>query len=190
MTIQSLCSWVNDELLVNSTLEPGAPRKISVWVARKWLHSMGFKVKRIIKGIYVDGHERADVVETRSDFLKTITSLGFLKESNAPNEEEAKLLPSVAPSADERETIFWFHDESSFYANDDQTTMWKDNIMQIMRPKGRLMVSDFIEEKNGYLAIPDVLYEDVKHHDPSIPQSAQCVFSLERIVMGIGTMNS
>ena len=30
---QSFCTWVNDELLPNATLEPGAPRKISVEVA-------------------------------------------------------------------------------------------------------------------------------------------------------------
>lgn len=70
MTSRSFCSWVNDDLLPNSTLESGAPRKISVEVARKWLHEMGFKVKRITKGIYVDGHERKDVVNARSEFLK------------------------------------------------------------------------------------------------------------------------
>lgn len=30
MTTRSFCSWVNDELLPNATLEPGVPRKISV----------------------------------------------------------------------------------------------------------------------------------------------------------------
>ena len=84
MTVWSFCSWVNNELLPNSTLEPGAPRKISTEVARKWLLGMGFKVSRITKAIYVDGCERADIIESRSDFL---TSLGFLNESNAPNEE-------------------------------------------------------------------------------------------------------
>lgn len=43
MTCRSFCSWVNDDLLPNSTLQPGAPRKISVEVARKWLLDMGFK---------------------------------------------------------------------------------------------------------------------------------------------------
>ena len=179
MTARSFCSWVNDELLPNSTLEPGAPRKISVEVARRWLLSMGFKVSRITKGIYVDGHERADVIEARGEFLKTMTTLGFLNENNAPNEEVGQLLPKVTIPPDEKETIFWFHDESSYNANDDQSTMWKDQTMQVMRPKGRgagLMVSDFIEERDGYLAIPDALYETVKQHDPSIPQSARVIF--------------
>ena len=132
MTVRSFCSWVNNELLPNSTPEPGAPRKISVEVARQWLHTMEFKVKRATKGIYDDGHERADVV-----FLKTMTSLGFLNRKNALNEEVARLLPTFTVSPEERETIFWFHDESSYNANVDQVTMWKDETIQVMRPKGR-----------------------------------------------------
>ena len=38
------------------------------------------------------------------------------------------------------------------------------------------MVSDFIEERDGYLAIPDVMYETMKQHDPTISQSARVVF--------------
>lgn len=57
--------------------------------------------------------------------------------------------------------------------------MWKDETMQVMRPKGRgagVMVSDFIEKRDGYLVIPDSLYETLKQHDPMIPQSARVVF--------------
>ena len=35
------------------------------------------------------------------------------------------------------------------------------------------MVSDFIEERDGYLAISDALYETIKQDDPSVPQSAR-----------------
>jgi hypothetical protein len=35
MTSRSFCNWVNDILLPNNTLEAGAPRKISVEVARR-----------------------------------------------------------------------------------------------------------------------------------------------------------
>lgn len=111
MTARSFCAWVNNELLPNNTLEPGAPRKISVEVSRRWLHEMGFKVKRITKGIYVDGHEREDVVEARDEFLKSMTALGFLQRSNAPSTEMADLLPYVPISSDSNSTIFWFHDE-------------------------------------------------------------------------------
>ena len=38
------------------------------------------------------------------------------------------------------------------------------------------MVSDFIEERDGYLAIPDAMYKTMKQHDPKLPQSARVVF--------------
>ena len=47
MTSISFLPVGNDELLPN-TLEPGF---LSVEVCHKWLHKMGFKVKRITKGI-------------------------------------------------------------------------------------------------------------------------------------------
>ncbi len=53
--------WVNKYLLLNSTLEPGFPRSISVETARKWLHELGFEVLTAKKGVFVDGHERPDV---------------------------------------------------------------------------------------------------------------------------------
>lgn len=44
--------------------------KLSAKTARKWLNKMGFEFKRFTKGIYVDGHERPDVIEYRSKFLE------------------------------------------------------------------------------------------------------------------------
>ncbi len=95
LTSRSFCTWVNDELLPNATLEPGAPRKISVEVSRKWLHRMGFKVRRITKGVYCDGHERTDVVKHRQIFLNEMSTLGFLHALNAPNEESADVIKDV-----------------------------------------------------------------------------------------------
>ena len=112
---RSFCSWVNDELLPNATLEAGAPRRISVEVARKWLHEMGFRVRRITKGIYYDGHERVDVIEDRKMFLSRVSALGFLHSSNIPNyEEAADLLKDVNFDQNWGNTIVRFHDESTF----------------------------------------------------------------------------
>ena len=179
MTSYSFCKWVNNELLPNNTLEPGFPRQVSVEVCRKWLHQMGFQVKQITKGIYVDGHERPDVVEARKEFLVQMTEIGFLNHSNAPSEEQAALLPSIASPPDIDHTIIFFHDESTFSANDDERTMWSDGTMQVLKPKGRgagLMVSDFIEEQGGYLSLSDDMHEYALSQDPSIPQSARVIF--------------
>ena len=87
LTIGSFCEWVNNDLLPNETLEPGFPRKVSVETAHKWLHQLGFEVKVKKKGTFVDGHERDDVVEYRSQFLRKMIGLGFLNHNNAPTDD-------------------------------------------------------------------------------------------------------
>ena len=147
--------------------------------ARQWLHEMDFKVRHITKEIYYDGHERQDVIEIRDEFLRTMTSLGFLHETNTPNQESASHLPSVPVSKERENTIFWFHDKSTFNANEDEPTMWKDDTMQVIKPKGRgagIMVSDFIEEKDGYLALPDSTYQTLSALDPTLPRCAPVLF--------------
>ena len=78
LTIAKFCQWVNDDLLFNSTLEPGFLRKIGVETSRKWMHQLGFSVVNKKKGTFVDGHERDDVVEYRKTFLRRMVALGFL----------------------------------------------------------------------------------------------------------------
>ncbi len=124
MTAGSFCQWVNECLLPSSCLEAGFPRKISVETGRKWLDTLGFTVLQANKGAYFDGHERVDVIEYRNNFLKTMITCGFLHPEQAPTQ---RAFPNEVPlcAADTREkTVVIFHDESTFHANDDQTTMW------------------------------------------------------------------
>ena len=46
------------------------------------------------KVCYVDGHERADVVEDRQRFLRRMVALGFLNADNAPTDEAKLVLPT------------------------------------------------------------------------------------------------
>ena len=57
LTVAKFCEWVNEDLLFNSTLEPGFPRKIATETARRWMHELGFNVVCKKKGTFVDGHE-------------------------------------------------------------------------------------------------------------------------------------
>ena len=52
--------WVN-EVLLKDTIAAGA-KPISQRAAYRWLHKLGFRWVPIKKGVYVDGHERPDVV--------------------------------------------------------------------------------------------------------------------------------
>ena len=56
----------------------------------------------------------------------------------------------------ERPTIRVYHDESTFYANAQQSSYWNDGTNTVLRQKSigqAIMVSDFIDEVNGYLKI-------------------------------------
>ena len=94
LTAAAFCQWVNNDLLPNSTLDPGFPRRVSVETARKWLHNMGFDVLHTSKGVFIDGHKRPDVVESREKFLRKMTECGFFRPDNAPTEEA---LPADVP---------------------------------------------------------------------------------------------
>jgi predicted GTPase len=45
---------------------------ISEQCARRWLHKLGYNMAEVKKGVYVDGHERPDVVQYRKKFLDQI----------------------------------------------------------------------------------------------------------------------
>ena len=168
MTTASFCQWVNNELLPNSVLEPGFPRKISVDTARRWLHHLDFQVLDRKKSVYIDGHEREDVVAYRKKFIRKMVSIGFINEDNAPTAEASQCLPEDlrCPSEEQlQKTIVLFHDESIFSANEDQGTQWgeKDNFAIKPKSKGSgIMVSDFIDEFNGYLCLSDSEYSLAK----------------------------
>ena len=50
------------------------------------------------------------------------------------------------------------NDESTFHSNEDQGWVWAEQWSQQIKPKGQgrgIMVSDFIDEYNGYLQLTD-----------------------------------
>ena len=56
LTAAMFCKWVNDDLLMSTTLEPGFPHKIGIETARKRMHELGFTVMQKKKGTFTDGH--------------------------------------------------------------------------------------------------------------------------------------
>ena len=59
---------VNDHILPSLGLDSGG-QKISEDTACRWLAKLGYELKEVKKGIYVDGHEREDVVAYQKEFL-------------------------------------------------------------------------------------------------------------------------
>lgn len=71
----TFCEWVNEDLLPNSSLEPGVSRKVSIERAWKWFHKQGFEALTPAKGMFFDGHEREDVIEYRGQFLRKMIEI-------------------------------------------------------------------------------------------------------------------
>ena len=178
LTTVDFCKWVNECFLPNCTLEPGFPRKISLETARLWLHHLGFEVLTVRKGIFIDVHERPDVIDARKLFLRKMTKLGFLHFTNAPTEDAMRALPDVDGPTNERrlKTVVFFHDESTFMSNEDQPTQWGMKGEKMLKPKSKgagIMVSDFIDEHNGFLALSDEEYDAAKVSNPRIHKYAR-----------------
>ena len=94
-------------------------------------------------------------------------------------EEAQKSIPDdIDPPIAERhsKTVVFFHHESTFQANDDQNMQWGEKGTKMMKPKGKgsgIMVSDFIDEHNGFLALTDEEYEAAKQANPSVRKYAR-----------------
>jgi len=105
------------------------------------------------KGQYVDGHEREDVVHYRNHvFLPTMAGL-----KERLTKWPSKDGPTVEPMT--RRVVIWYHDESTFYANDRRRKRWV-HISETAKPykKGEgasLMVADFFSAEYGWLRSPD-----------------------------------
>lgn len=59
---------VNEVIIPGLGLRTGG-EQISESTARRWLTKLGYELKEVKKGIYIDGHEREDVVTYRNKFL-------------------------------------------------------------------------------------------------------------------------
>jgi hypothetical protein len=77
------------------------------------------------KGMYSDGHEREDVVNYRQNVflpqwreLETQTRWWNRNHMNTQIEFEAQMQAFFSSSRDAHIVVLWWHNESTFYAND------------------------------------------------------------------------
>jgi len=112
--------------------------------------------------MYHDGHERADVVESRKKFLIDVAELRkYSKKYEGPN-CEVPLLVEPDLLSNNRETVFIYHDESTIHAKERPKTSWILPGCNELRSKslGRLIhISDFILESTGRLVLSEELQQ-------------------------------
>jgi hypothetical protein len=122
---------------------------ISQSTAQRWLTKMNWRYSETKKGMYIDGHERDDVVAYRRAFVcrwaDYETQFQFWDDNGNP-------LPRAS---DSRRLILVTHDESTFFQNDERKTCWShQDSRPAPKPKGEgqsLMVSDFLTTEWGRL---------------------------------------
>ena len=102
------------------------------------------------KAVFVDRHERPDVVEDRTNFLKLIKDMEpYLIEFNTNGTMKDKAYPpGCAVNSDNRRSVIVItHDECTLSANDGIQKAWTQIEETFLRAKGRgqsIMTSDFL----------------------------------------------
>ena len=176
MTASRFRVWVNETLLpIVVQYHPQVRQQISVSTAARWLHTLGFHPSQSHKGVYIDGHERVDVVQYRKLYLR---KLEILEATHAPPPPCSDEPVRVRREEDDekKKLILIYHDESTFHSNDGQGWLWAEEGKQPIRPKGQgrgIMVSDFIEEYGGFLALTDQEYEEARLHYSDLWKSSR-----------------
>ncbi|CAG8466374.1 16873_t:CDS:2 [Dentiscutata erythropus] len=75
ITPYMIMSQINEVLLPGLGFAP--PPTISLNTAKNYLKELGYVYERVKKGVYIDGHEREDVVAYREIFLQRISELEY-----------------------------------------------------------------------------------------------------------------
>lgn len=124
-------------------------KPISLSTIYRWLPRLGFTNSKEQKGVYIDGHERPDVVAYRDEvFLPMMKQLDKLSVHYI--EDEHGILTTIEPELlpGQKRHVFFFHDESCFHAFDFRKSMWLHHSQQKIPRKGGkgklIHVSDFI----------------------------------------------
>lgn len=152
------------EAAVTSALEanpedPALTRRtrIRARTARRFLHKMGFSYKNVTKNVYVDGHERTDVVEYRNEvFLPRWHAFSRRFVVFNENGLGAWEFPKGLKMG-EKPLVLVTHDESTFNANDGKRRLWVKDGKMPLRQKSRgkgIMISGFLTP-GGPLRVPD-----------------------------------
>lgn len=135
---------------------------------------MGFEWKTFGKGVYVDGHEREDVVRYRQEvFIPQWLSAREKCLAYNPERNEWEFPKLRVHSFLPRPMVLVTHDESTFNANDGTRQGWTKIGQQPLRPKGRgrgIMVSAFLSPA-GILRVPETYPDERLSSIPDWPHT-------------------
>ena len=132
MTIKDFQRYLNTDLLPGMHVPPEFPKSVSKTTAKRFLHDLGFVRQRTSqKSVYMDGHEREDVIQYRSEYIARLQSIER-RHQIPPLPSDAVLgepLPGIvgSPGAP-KQLVTIFHDETVFQSNEDQEWAWAQEL--------------------------------------------------------------
>ena len=152
LTAPRFWRWVNTMLLKQAF--PDGNKRISLSTAKAWLRKLGFTWERKTKTVYIDGHERPDVVEARRVYGKRILELSqLMMEYMGPgceeNEPESLRLHKEKGG---REHVLVVHDEAICHSKDGCVSSYGEDGKRHAANKSAgpsLMISGVLSEKTG-----------------------------------------
>jgi hypothetical protein len=113
---------LNNEILPSLNISLKNP--LCERTASRWLIRLGWRMTTIRKGVYMDGHEREDVVQYRNEeFLPRMKKYEAQMTHYVVDGETLKPIePDLQPG--QKKIIALFQDESSFHANEYKSSAW------------------------------------------------------------------
>jgi hypothetical protein len=164
---------------------------ISIKTALRWLDKLGWSYGNLKHGMYLDGHERSDVVEYRQAFVERW--MGHERRFHRWDHNGIELprpIGFAVPGVIGRfRLILVTHDESTFFQNDERNTGWSHTTSK-SKPKAKgngqtLMVSDFLTPdwgrlRDGNKCVPSYLltYLSKSSHTFTTIREARIIFKV------------
>ena len=121
VTPRALRDQVNLKIFLELGIKPKKP--LHVRTARRWLIKLGWRHSTIRKGIYMDGHERADVVKYRREVFLLMMAAYETRMVHYEGPDPMNRIEPVLQDG-EKEIIPNFHDESVFHHHDASRSAW------------------------------------------------------------------
>jgi hypothetical protein len=87
----------------------------------RWLIKLGWQHTTVHKGVYIDGHERTDVVEYHRNMFLPAMAQFEARMVRYEGPELKRVEPVLADG--QKQIIAQFHNEC-FYANDEARSLW------------------------------------------------------------------
>ena len=151
------------------------PRSLKARAAGNWLRCMGYSWRRAKKGVYVDGHERDDVVKYRQEVF--LPKLQQVRNRLARWNEDGSVFKEGALPEGDRWVVIVTHDESTFNVNDGRRQMWLKDDENPLLPKGNgkgIMISEFLTPRSRLHASTSVSNNQLE--DLKLPRFATEMF--------------